>query len=219
MKAGFIFGIVLGLGGVLALGGLYPWVDHPRLPSQTRVVANGGRAEQFVVRLPVDKISLAGTPDQGIRATAYPGTMMLPEGLGAATLLLEHFKVRDVQGNVIGVAARHTTAPSDGVTSVWAITIPSRGTLRLSGTEEIGSVDAALARMGRADGEPWSGDLRLPLISEAEGEGGGQIIGGSGEFQGLRGVYSENWLITGVGPAGELQGTLELSTITFQAAL
>lgn len=80
-------------------------------------------------------------------------------------------------------------------------------------------MDAALARMGRADGEPWSGDLRLPLISEAEGEGGGQIIGGSGEFQGLRGVYSENWLITGVGPAGELQGTLELSTITFQAAL
>ena len=217
MKAGFIFGIVLGLGGILAVGGLYPWVDQPRLPSQTQVVANGGRAEQFVVRLPVDKISLIGTPDQGIRATAYPGTMRLPEGLGDATLLLEHFKVRDVQGNVIGVAARHTTAPSDGATSVWAITIPSRGTLRLSGTEERGSVDSALARMGRADGEPWTGDLRLPLISEAEGSG--QVIGGSGEFQGLRGVYSENWLLTGVGSAGELQGTLELSTITYQAAL
>ena len=92
MKAVFSIGIVLGLASVLAGAALYPWVDHPRLPSRTRVVANGGRAEQFIVRLPLDKIATVGTFDLGVRASAYPSSAVLPADLGNGTLLLEHFK-------------------------------------------------------------------------------------------------------------------------------
>ena len=217
MKAVFTIGLVLGLAGVLAGAGLYPWIDHPRLPSRTQVMANGGRAEQFVVRLPLDKINTIGTSGLGVRGIGYPASAVLPEDLRGAPLLLEHFKVRDTEGNVIGVAIRHTTSTGQGADTAWAITVPSRGTLRLVGTEEPAGLDAALAAAGGGDAEPWAGDLRFAMTDESSEEApGGRVVGGSGEFTGLSGVYSENWLITGVGEDGELRGTIELSTVTYQ---
>lgn len=218
MKAMFTVGVVLGLAGVLAGAGLYPWIDHPRLPSRTQVMANGGRAEQFIVRLPLDKITTIGTSELGLRGSGYPPSAVLPQDLRGAPLLLEHFKVRDTEGNVIGVAIRHTTATGQqDAETAWALTVPSRGTLRLAGTEEPAGLDAALAGAGGGDGEPWAGDLRFTVTDEPSEETlGGRVVGGSGEFRGLSGVYSENWLITGVGEDGELRGTIELSTVTYQ---
>lgn len=219
MKAVFSIGIVLGLASVLAGAALYPWVDHPRLPSRTRVVANGGRAEQFIVRLPLDKIATVGTFDLGVRASAYPSSAVLPADLGNGTLLLEHFKVRDTEGNVIGVAARHTTSVSDGARTAWAVTVPSRGTLRLVGAEEPAGLDAALSAVGATQGESWTGDLRFTMTGEqAEELPGGRVVGGSGEFRGLLGTYSEIWLVTGLGEDGELRGTIELSTVTYRGS-
>lgn len=217
MKLVFASGVVLGLAGVLVGAGLYPWIDHPRLPSRTQVMANGGRAEQFVVRLPLDRITTIGTPQLGVRGTAYPASTVLPDDLQAEPLLLEHFKVRDTEGNVVGVAVRHATSPGEGVSTAWAVTIPSRGTLRLAGIEAPGGLDAALAAAGGSEDASWAGDLRFTVTGESSEEApGGQVVGGSGEFRGLSGVYSEDWLITGVGDDGELRGTIELSTVTYQ---
>jgi len=217
MKAVFAIGVVIGLAGVLAGAGLFPWIDHPRLPSRTQVVANGGRAEQFVVRLPVDKIATIGTRELGVRANPYPASAVLPEDLQAEPLLLEHFKVRDTEGSVIGVAVRHTTSPGQGAATAWAITVPSRGTLRLAGTEEPAGLDAAIAAVGGVENQSWAGDLRFAMTAEPTEEArGGRVVGGSGEFSGLGGAYSETWLITGVGEDGELRGTIELSTVTYQ---
>ena len=217
MKAVFTIGVALGLASVLAGAGLYPWIDHPRLPSRTQVMANGGRAEQFVVRLPLDKINTIGTTELGVRGDGYPASAVLPEDLRGAPLLLEHFKVRDTEGNVIGVAIRHTTSSGQDAETAWAITVPSRGTLRLAGTEMPAGLDAALAAAGGTVDEPWAGDLRFSMTDESSEEApGGRVVGGSGEFRGLSGVYSENWLITGMGEDGELRGTIELSTVTYQ---
>ncbi len=65
MKATFFLALLLGFAGVLAAGHFVPWGAHVRLPSQTRVVANGGRAEQFLIRLPADRIDAAGAKAAG----------------------------------------------------------------------------------------------------------------------------------------------------------
>ena len=72
MKIVFLLAILGGFGGTLAGAHFVPWLKHARLPSHTSVVANGGRSEQFVIRLPADR--LAAT-DLGWKDTvlSWPG--------------------------------------------------------------------------------------------------------------------------------------------------
>src|SRR5690606_11334562 len=133
----------------LAAARFFPWVEPLRLPSQTSVVANGGRAERFVVRLPADRIMSHGAEDAGLRAAVYPDGAVLPESLLVAPTLVEHFKVRDVEGSVIGVAARHWTTSGDASHGAWVIVIPGRGGLLLAAADAPPrSVDEALRRAG-----------------------------------------------------------------------
>lgn len=215
MRTAFIVGVLLGLAGILAAARYVPWVSPPRLPSHTSVVANGGRAEAFVIRLPADRISAQGTEAAGLRGAAFPPEAALPEALASAPLLVEQFKVRDRDGNVIGVAARHWSQPAGNASSSWLLVIPSRGALLLTADgEPPAAVDAALAAAGRQPGAAWSGEA---TVEAAPSDTGGRIVGGSGEFDALEGRYSETWTVTGIGESGELKGTIELSTVTFAA--
>ena len=213
MKATFSIAAVCGFVGVLAAAHYVPWVAHARLPSQTTVVANGGRAEQFVIRLPADRIAGGGSTAAGLRAGLQPGTMQLPPEVMAKPMLMEHFKVRDSAGNVIGIAARHWSADTRGVGTAWSVLIPSRGALLLTAPGETGAaLDAALKKAGYNAGSAWSGELKLELAPD--GDDGGVVAGGTEEFAGLGGRYSEVWTVTGIGENGELRGTIELNTIT-----
>jgi hypothetical protein len=209
MKAFFLLAIAAGFAGTLAGAHYLPWAAHARLPSQTSVIANGGRAEQFVVRLPVDRIAATDGRTGGLRAAQSQGVMQLPAQFIDTPLLVEHFKVRDSEGNVIGVAARHWTEGADGPSAGWALLIPSRGSLVMrSPGEAQGALDMALRQAGYT-GAGWSGDVRLSL--------GGPWVSsmtGSGEFAGLTGSYRETWNITGVDETGELRGTISLDTAT-----
>jgi hypothetical protein len=210
MKSAFVAGILLGITATLGAARFYPWVNHPRSVSVTTVLHNGGRVEDFLIRFPVDRISTAGTAQMGLRARSFPSDVELPEEFTANPVLVEHFKLRNIDGDVIGVAARHTNIANAEATAVWALTIPSRGTLRLRGAADPGALDRALAAEGRREGQAWSGELELAFGSvEAES---GLVAGGSHEFAGLIGTYSENWLISGVSQAGELRGTIKLHT-------
>ncbi|HEX6997578.1 MAG TPA: hypothetical protein VF322_05505 [Gammaproteobacteria bacterium] len=211
MKAAFILSVIVGFAGVLAGAHFYPWVQPVRLPSHTSVVANGGRAEQFVIRLPTDRVHEAGTAAVGLRGVARPAAAKLPDDLAEGALLVEHFKVRDADDQVIGVAARHWTNTPDGWAAAWALMIPGRGTLYMTGPgESAARLDAALARAGFMPGAPWSGELTVEVL----GEGAGKIVGGSDEFERLVGTYGERWTVTGVAADGELAGTITLATVT-----
>jgi hypothetical protein len=215
MKTAILLGFVLGFGGVLAGSHFFPWVAHARLPSQTSVVANGGRAEQFLIRLPVDRIGSAGGT-AGLRGSPMFANMALPENLAKEPLLVEHFKVRDSVGNVIGLAARHWSVGADGdAGSAWVVVIPSRGALMLAARgEPRGALDAALQK-GGYNGGSWDGDVRIDLGGADQP---GAIVTGSAEFEGLHGEYVERWSVTGVSDTGELRGTIELNTVTFRGA-
>jgi len=215
LKVFFFGGIVLGLAAVLAIAGFYPWVDHPRLVSRTQVLPNGGRREDFVVRLPVDRIASLGTEGLALGAGSFPVGLELPSGLPEGPLQVDHFKVRDAGGNVIGVASRHTVGLAGAAAVAWSITVPSRGSLWMTGQTASNTFAAAFGRIGYQPGEPWNGDLEI-AVGPSE-QPSGRIDGGSEEFAALTGSYQERWQITGIDDSGVLSGTIELSTTSYLA--
>src|SRR5512139_3266607 len=177
MRALFLLGIVLGFGGTLAAAHWLPWVSHQRLPSQTTVVANGGRAEQFLIRLPADRIAATDAKAGGIRSAGADSAMVLPAKFVAEPLLVEHYKVRDSTGQVVGIAARHWANGDHGMTATWSLVIPARGSLVLRGAgEKPRALDTALQRAGYARGAAWEGTLEVALAP------GGAVAGGTGDF-------------------------------------
>jgi hypothetical protein len=208
MKIVFLLALVMGFGGTLAGAHFAPWLQHARLPSHTSVVANGGRAEQFLIRLPADRIAATDGEAGGLRGTG--GAMLLPAQFIAEPLLVEHFKVRDSAGSVIGVAARHWNGDGAAATTTWSVLIPSRGALVLSASGEArGALETALRGSGYSAGKAWAGQVAVPML-----EDGGVVVAGSGEFEGLMGSYSETWTVATVDEAGSVSGTIELGTVT-----
>lgn len=213
MKVAFFAGFVLGVAAILAVAFYFPWVDDVRIPSRTSVVANGGRAEQFLIRLPADKVSVSSNVVSGPRLQRFPAAVALPEDLGDELVLIEHFKIRDSSGEVIGVAARHTVEADKRIETVWNLVIPGRGAMLLRGDAVASMLDRLLLDAGLRPGEQWAGDLRIPS-PEAERAVVGELIAGTGEFNGLNGSYAESWQVTGVSTDGDLRGTIQLNTIS-----
>ena len=212
MKTVFGVAIVCGFGGTLAGAHFVPWLTHARLPSHTSVVANGGRAEQFLIRLPTDRIAATDGEAGGLRGRGVAGAMALPAQFVAEPLLVEHFKVRDAAGSVVGVAARHWNAAGADPTTTWSVLVPSRGAFVLSAPGEVGgAVDAALRSGGYRAGNVWDGEVSVPMIPRSDA---GVVAAGTGEFEGLSGTYTETWTVAAVDEDGRLSGTIELSTLT-----
>jgi hypothetical protein len=137
----------------------------------------------------------------------------VPPALASDPLLVEHFKVRDSDNVVIGIAARHWSTDSSATGTAWSLLIPSRGAILLAAPGEArGVLDAALQRAGYTSGNAWNGELMVGL-SPAD-EDAAAVVGGSEEFAGLEGRYTEVWMLTGVTETGEMRGTIELNTIT-----
>jgi hypothetical protein len=210
MKTVLLLAILVGFAGTLAAAHFVPGLSHDRLPSQTTVIANGGRSEQFLIRLPADRLAATDGAAAGLRAAAGDRAMLLPARFVAEPLLVEHFKIRDVAGNVIGVAARHWSTRSTDTTTTWSVLIPSRGTFVLSAPGEArGVLETELRRQGHSAGVAWTGKAVVPMTSEP-----GVVATGAGEFQRLVGTYTESWTVAGVDESGQLLGTIELNTIT-----
>jgi hypothetical protein len=179
-------------------------------------MANGGRSERFLIRLPADRLVAGGSAGMGIRGQAYPSGLAMSEPASDRPFLLEHYKLRDADGKVIGLAIRHwTTTPGDKAAAAWCLVLPGRGALFLDAqTDSADRVDAALRRAGYSGASPWSGSLEVQPASNGAGEG--RVVAGTGEFAGLQGRYAETWSLTGANPSGGLRGTIELSTITYE---
>jgi hypothetical protein len=211
MKTVLLIAILLGFGATLAGAHFVPGIEHERLPSHTSVVANGGRSESFLIRLPADRLSATDGDAGGLRALHGDAAMQLPAQLMSAPVLVEHFKVRDAGGAVVGVAARHWSADAGGAATVWSLLIPSRGAfvLRAPG-EPRGALETALRAKGYTAGKAWEGELALAMTADEPGA----LALGSGEFANLAGSYTESWTVSGIDETGEMRGTIELDTVT-----
>jgi hypothetical protein len=191
MKRLLQLGFFLGFCGVLAAGYFSPWFEYPRYRSAATVVQNGGRLEQFLVRLPADRIG-----------SALPKTQQPDAGQ------LAHFKLRDAEGNVIGIAARHSVPLADGTATSWLLTIPSRGSIALAASAPAAeSVEAELARRGLVAGSRSESELSIDFGMPAKS------VAATGEFAKIDFELVETWLVSGLDSDGEIQGTLRLSTL------
>jgi hypothetical protein len=191
MKRLLQLGFILGLGGTLAAAYFVPWFEYPRYRSATTVMQNGGRLEQFVVRLPADRIGTA------LAATSDPEAGSL-----------EHFKLRDADGNVIGIAVRHTVPLVDSTATAWLLTIPSRGSIALAASAPRGvTIESLLAARGLVAGESSEPGLSIDPGMSAKS------VAATGEFDGIAFELIETWLVSGLEADGEIRGTLSLSTL------
>lgn len=195
MKRLLQFGFVLGLVGTLAVAYFAPWFEYTRYRSLTSVVPNGGRVEQFVVRLPQDKIEAADQAEGALSASA-------------SEIRMHHFKLRDTEGNVIGLAAKHELTIGDRLETAWLLTIPSRGTIALSATSpDTRSIESVVADLGLQpgdnSGQAQSIDFGNPATS----------VTSTGEFSDIDFELVETWIVTGVDVGGEIRGTLHLNTV------
>ncbi|MCC5868898.1 MAG: hypothetical protein JJU27_10320 [Gammaproteobacteria bacterium] len=204
-------GLLVGLLGGLAAATLVEWVDHPRMRAHVSVQPNGGALEQFVIRLPRDRIFDSGAAD-GLPAR-FPADVELSAGLTGGAHI-EQFKLRDREGEVIGVAARHSQTLGATTSAAWILYLPGRGSLLLHHVEPPGGLADELSRRGLRAGTAWNGEVTLRRTVGPAGQGRGQVAGGSFEFARHTGSYGETWRLTGVDVEGRLRGTIELDTLT-----
>lgn len=191
MKRLLQLGFILGLLGTLAGAYFAPWFEFPRYRSAATVIQNGGRLEQFEVRLPADRIG-AG--------------VALPSEPGSANL--EHFKLRDVEGNVIGLAARHSLPLADGTAISWLLTIPSRGTIAFTASAPASeSIEGRIAASGLVAGSRSEPEISIDLGSPASS------VATTGEFAKIDFELVETWIIAGLENDGAIRGTLRFSTV------
>ena len=188
MKRLLQLGFVVGLFGTIAAAYFLPWFEYTRYRSATQVLANGGRVERFIVQLPADKLD--SKVDAG-----------LADGIGVR---LQHFKLRDAEGHVIGIAARHDLA---GAETAWLLTIPSRGTIALAAS--VGSAEPVESVVSAAGLGP--GDRAEPALS-IDGVPT-RSVSTTGEFAGIDIDMVETWVISGVDEDGQVRGTLQLNTV------
>jgi hypothetical protein len=196
MKRLLQLGFVLGLVGTIAAAWFAPMFGYARYRSATSVIANGGRVEQFQVHLPVDRIESAAvserSKDSGMR--------------------IEHFKLRDAEGNVIGLVARHEVARGDTAETAWLLTIPSRGTIALAASgPSTSSIESQVAARGMT-----AGDTTSQAISIDAGQPG-RSVAATGEFSGIDFELVETWVVTGIDENGAIRGTLRLNTLGRQS--
>ena len=210
MKFLVILGFLLGLGGVLTAAGVVPLAVQERVASQTSVANNGGRLETFIIRLPADRIAATGDSASPPFVLDPVTAVAAPAELSAAAFMLEQFKLRNVDGDVIGTAMRHWTEADAASATTWGVSLPGRGTLVWSSDGNSPALlSAAIASAGAQPGAVWQGELRVPL---ADGDDIGRVLTGTEEFAGSAGVVAEIWDVTGVGSNGELRGTISLQT-------
>jgi len=214
----FAGGVIL---AVLAAG-LPGLPEHYRFRSLIDVQTNGGRAETFVIRWPQDRLELPGdlvVGDRITRATTH-GMMVLDDAAGRR-LSAELFRLRDRDGNVIGLAGRMSSAEPGAQVSAsdWLLVIPSRGSLALTQSDArdltVRRVDdgATVSARAAADAPGFWAAGRRYRMSAGPLARAGRMVSGSDEFAGLQGRYTETWELAEIAADGASRGRIVLETV------
>ena len=164
-------------------------------------MSSPARSTAFTMAL---RCRLTGSPRA---ASTAPYPQQAFSATGTERVLAELFRVRNREGEIVGLASRmNGKAPDDlgmqeAVTD-WMLLIPGRGALMMSrGTVEAGGErEFFVDRMG------------FSFVNS------GPIISGTGDFEGLSGFYQEETEIEKVDANGQAFGSVKLSTRMKSAA-
>ncbi|MFD7408625.1 hypothetical protein ACFV7R_39650 [Streptomyces sp. NPDC059866] len=175
----------------------------------------------------VEESFFAEVPKDGVFET-HRGDLPLavfPEGIAKFTepRLQKAFalggKLRDKNGEVVGFSTEiEEVLPETDFESgkllthtVWTLFFPGRGTIVLDQIENSSEVATKVFKPALESGEPWTGTLNAVTTAGPRADGKGVILGGTGEFAGIRGSGIEIANLRRFDPAtGSLEGTFEL---------
>ena len=190
----FLASLTFGLLLTFLAAVFFPLPEPAKLYSQATVLANGGREEVYFIRLPDDRLgspraaATADFPQQAFSAT------------GRERVLAELFRVRNAEGEIVGLATRmngNVASPANTPEAVtdWMLLLPGRGALLMSHGNATVRADAdfPVDRMG---------------FSPANS---GVVVSGTGDFDGLVGFYQEKTAIERVDADGQAYGLVTLS--------
>lgn len=219
----FFATFLVGLALTAVVAGVWPLPEHPRIRSQIDVIQGGGRQEEFVIRWPQDRIALPAGQTVG-EPTGTTGTTVFRARDGEVASA-ELFRLRDVDGSVIGIASRMTARVTGqrvptASASNWMLLIPSRGSLLLTqeNSADVGpawNADGGALYIAPAETASfWSRGERYRITAGPAREGQGKVVRGTEEFSGLVGTYTEIWELEEVAEDQTTKGRIVLTTVT-----
>jgi hypothetical protein len=223
----FYGSVVAGIVLFILAAGVFPLPQNQRYRSTISVIPDGGREEAFVIQWPDDRIQPLDATVAAPLVRAGSAVVML-EAAAEGQLVgpsAEIFRLRDVAGNVIGLASRSTSRrpTRDGAAvqgTDWMLLLPSRGTLFMTQTNSRdvaprvrGAGGAAAVFVPAVDAPGfWAAGNRLRVTGGPGPAGEGQVVGGSEEFAGMRGTFDESWELEEVSADGSTRGQIKLVT-------
>jgi hypothetical protein len=153
----FAVGILLGICAAAATLYYVPLVDQVREQSFVVVHPNHGNTETFHVNMPTDQI-LAGSQSA---QPPLPPELEWPQDDLFAGVRTELFKLRNINGRVVGVASR-IAADDDrlGESVEWVLHLPARGSIyanlrpaMVEGDYRVGPMRAGTREFARIEGQ------------------------------------------------------------------
>ena len=211
LGAGFVVGAALAV-GVLAS------VPGRALPRVAPIMANEGGeiVESFFLRSPADGIAVTHSGKMPLGVFPPSAQRFSEPAIERGFALFA--KVRNANGEVVGVAAELEVHPETGNILTddvvwktdWTVVIPGRGVLFLHQEEHSGELGPKVLKPVLETGKAWEGDWTVQTTSGPGPGGRGIVVGGTGDFAGARGSFVEIDRVTKLTTDGVLEGTFEI---------
>lgn len=190
-------GFVIGALVVLAVLVLNPFVKPARLtPAITATDASGHIVETFTIDAPGDIIAVTHN-GSNIIDPRPPGIALFDEPALASGLLLVA-KIRNQKREIVGFAVESEAVDAASnpllgkmrMNTDWTLVLPARGTIYAAQIEDAGALGKEILPRVML-GKEWNG--RVDFVSTVGPDSGGRgvIVGGTREFQGIRGTFVE----------------------------
>jgi hypothetical protein len=150
----------------------------------------------------------------GVRIAPVPAGAMTLSGPGGRDSLVVTTRLRNAQGEVIGVATQQEhfpngKGPQATWSSWWSIMVPGRGTLYAATTETVPPAHLAAFRQA-ASGQTWSGSAPGQVTNGPRGDRLGEILAGTGVWTGARGTLAEHVTLQRLTADGRFTGAMEV---------
>lgn len=168
-------------------------------------------AEELVLRLDMPGDVISVTHGGAIDLPLYPEGISALEPELAPDFVLTA-KLRNSDGKIIGLASEieHFPNGKDGDWQAWwTVVIPGRGSLLGYEIERV-PAEHHEAFAAAARGRDWTGRATGRVAAGPSPSGDGVIVGGTGEFAGAIGTFSEWATLASMGADGRMRGYLEL---------
>jgi hypothetical protein len=186
----------------LRIAGLALLIAGCSTPSEQATEVTGRKAQAATTPFQKETfvLHLSNSPGfDGLNLTVGPGTFLTPFPVGTPYLTEPNIqsgfvatgKVRDTNDVVVGIASELEELNLQTLDSFsnWTVTVPGRGTLFGSQTENVGPLFAAIQQMVSQGVFEKTFDPPLEFVSTVGNSG--KIIGGTGEFAHANGRMKE----------------------------